>query len=383
MPPHQGVLAVDAVARHDVHGAGVRQEALELVHVELEVGVGEEDVVEPAREEAGAHGVAVAAVAAVRDEADPRVLRGRSPSTTAAVPVHRAVVHHDDLVSLEEALGRGGGLGDRRAMLASSLYAGRTIDSRRAARAFRPGPPPRRRRPGTYLRGRQTPADDRGEWTLVWRLAMASPHALGAHAGLQRGSDGGPGRRGAARRGPRRGARAGARGRRLDRRDERDHRRARLAAEVTVVTHDRNQGKGAAIRTARRKARGEICAIFDADLEYDPADLVPLMEPILSGEANAVLRGAGLRGPYEPLVPVRHGQPLRDARRQPALQRLPQGPDDLPQGGAHRALQEPAARGHGVRDRARDRRSPAAARRADLRGAGELPRASAPPRARS
>ena len=58
--------------------------------------------------------------------------------------------------------------------------------------------------------------------------------------------------------------------------------------ELRLVTHGRNQGKGAALRTARREARGEVCAIFDADLEYDPADLAGLVEPILSGETNAV-----------------------------------------------------------------------------------------------
>jgi len=57
--------------------------------------------------------------------------------------------------------------------------------------------------------------------------------------------------------------------------------------EVRLLSHDSNLGKGAAIRTARDHARGEICCIFDADLEYDPADIVPLIEPILAGEANA------------------------------------------------------------------------------------------------
>jgi glycosyltransferase involved in cell wall biosynthesis len=55
-----------------------------------------------------------------------------------------------------------------------------------------------------------------------------------------------------------------------------------------VVLHDRNQGKGAAVRTALGEARGEISCIFDADLEYDPADLRGLVEPILTGLSNAV-----------------------------------------------------------------------------------------------
>jgi glycosyltransferase involved in cell wall biosynthesis len=54
-----------------------------------------------------------------------------------------------------------------------------------------------------------------------------------------------------------------------------------------LVTHDRNRGKGAAVRTALGHARGTYSAIFDADLEYDPADLVQLLEPLREGLANA------------------------------------------------------------------------------------------------
>lgn len=57
---------------------------------------------------------------------------------------------------------------------------------------------------------------------------------------------------------------------------------------VRVLKHDRNQGKGAAVRTALADARGEFSAIFDADLEYDPADLATLLPPLLSGDTNAV-----------------------------------------------------------------------------------------------
>jgi len=57
---------------------------------------------------------------------------------------------------------------------------------------------------------------------------------------------------------------------------------------VRVLKHEHNQGKGAAVRTALEAARGEFSAIFDADLEYDPADLANLMPPLLSGNTNAV-----------------------------------------------------------------------------------------------
>jgi glycosyltransferase involved in cell wall biosynthesis len=57
---------------------------------------------------------------------------------------------------------------------------------------------------------------------------------------------------------------------------------------VTLLAHERNQGKGAAVRTALRSARGEFSAIFDADLEYDPHDLGHLLRPLLEGSSNAV-----------------------------------------------------------------------------------------------
>jgi glycosyltransferase involved in cell wall biosynthesis len=56
---------------------------------------------------------------------------------------------------------------------------------------------------------------------------------------------------------------------------------------VRLIEHDVNQGKGAAIRTALTHASGEFSAIFDADLEYDPADLALLMPPLLDGRCNA------------------------------------------------------------------------------------------------
>jgi dolichol-phosphate hexosyltransferase len=56
---------------------------------------------------------------------------------------------------------------------------------------------------------------------------------------------------------------------------------------VRLLEHSHNQGKGAAIQTALTHARGEYAAIFDADLEYDPADLGLLMPPLIDGRANA------------------------------------------------------------------------------------------------
>ena len=57
---------------------------------------------------------------------------------------------------------------------------------------------------------------------------------------------------------------------------------------VEVHFHDRNLGKGAAVRTALGHARRDFAAILDADLEYHAADLAPMLEPLLAGEAKVV-----------------------------------------------------------------------------------------------
>ena len=58
--------------------------------------------------------------------------------------------------------------------------------------------------------------------------------------------------------------------------------------KVRFFKHAVNQGKGAAIRTGLAAATGEIVLIQDADLEYDPADYAPVIEPIQSGRADVV-----------------------------------------------------------------------------------------------
>ena len=56
---------------------------------------------------------------------------------------------------------------------------------------------------------------------------------------------------------------------------------------VRLVEHDRNRGKGAAVRTGLAQARGTFTCIFDADLEYDAEDLGRLLPPLMDGSANA------------------------------------------------------------------------------------------------
>ncbi|MDZ7374204.1 MAG: glycosyltransferase family 2 protein [candidate division KSB1 bacterium] len=57
---------------------------------------------------------------------------------------------------------------------------------------------------------------------------------------------------------------------------------------LLCLRHERNLGKGAAVRTALQRVRGEIVLIQDADLEYSPRDYPRLLEPILQGKADAV-----------------------------------------------------------------------------------------------
>jgi dolichol-phosphate hexosyltransferase len=57
---------------------------------------------------------------------------------------------------------------------------------------------------------------------------------------------------------------------------------------VTAILHERNQGKGTAVRTALAAATGDVVIIQDADLEYDPNDYSKLLEPIERGDADVV-----------------------------------------------------------------------------------------------
>jgi dolichol-phosphate mannosyltransferase len=61
-----------------------------------------------------------------------------------------------------------------------------------------------------------------------------------------------------------------------------------LAGDVTLVFHERNCGKGAAIRTALEYVRGEYVLIQDSDLEYDPQDYPALLRPLERLQANVV-----------------------------------------------------------------------------------------------
>lgn len=64
---------------------------------------------------------------------------------------------------------------------------------------------------------------------------------------------------------------------------------------IRLLQHPRNRGKGAAIRTGFAASTGAIVTIQDADLEYDPNELLDLVRPIVEGHADAVY-GTRLRG---------------------------------------------------------------------------------------
>lgn len=59
-------------------------------------------------------------------------------------------------------------------------------------------------------------------------------------------------------------------------------------SQIQLIRHDRNRGKGAAVRTALKHATGDYCLIQDADLEYSPSDYPRLLEPLLAGVADCV-----------------------------------------------------------------------------------------------
>ncbi len=70
---------------------------------------------------------------------------------------------------------------------------------------------------------------------------------------------------------------------------------------VKVKLHEKNQGKGAALRTGFSIATGDFVIIQDADLEYDPREYPVLLTPLLDGRADAVFGSRFLGGPHRVL----------------------------------------------------------------------------------
>lgn len=71
--------------------------------------------------------------------------------------------------------------------------------------------------------------------------------------------------------------------------------------DVTLLFHEKNRGKGAALRTSFQHVTGDIVIIQDADFEYDPSEYGRLIEPILDGRADVVYGSRFLGGPHRVL----------------------------------------------------------------------------------
>ncbi len=81
----------------------------------------------------------------------------------------------------------------------------------------------------------------------------------------------------------------------------------RLAAmekgdDLRVLLHEKNQGKGAAVRTGITAARGDVLLIQDADLEYDPREYPGLLQPIEDGLADVVYGSRFLGAPHRAIL---------------------------------------------------------------------------------
>ncbi len=66
---------------------------------------------------------------------------------------------------------------------------------------------------------------------------------------------------------------------------------------IRLILHDKNQGKGAAVRTGMQHAQGDVILIQDADLEYSPRDYPTLLQPLEDGIADVVYGSRFLGGP--------------------------------------------------------------------------------------
>ncbi len=71
---------------------------------------------------------------------------------------------------------------------------------------------------------------------------------------------------------------------------------------LKVIFHEKNLGKGVALRTGFSQATGDIILVQDVDLEYDPRDYPRLLEPILDGRADVVYGSRFLGGPHRVLL---------------------------------------------------------------------------------
>lgn len=72
--------------------------------------------------------------------------------------------------------------------------------------------------------------------------------------------------------------------------------RYRNRTGIEVLIHEQNQGKGAALQNGFRLAKGDIVIVQDADLEYDPRDILKVIQPIVDGTSNVVYGSRYMQG---------------------------------------------------------------------------------------
>ncbi len=75
---------------------------------------------------------------------------------------------------------------------------------------------------------------------------------------------------------------------------------------ITVIRHERNTGKGGAVRSGLERARGDILVIEDDDLEYDPRDIPAVVQPILEKRADIVFGSRQLNRDNTYVLPLYH-----------------------------------------------------------------------------
>jgi len=81
---------------------------------------------------------------------------------------------------------------------------------------------------------------------------------------------------------------------------------AEAEPRIRLFRHPVNRGKGAAVRTAIEKAKGDFCLVQDADMEYDPSEYPKLLRPLLDGQADAVFGSRYMAGERTRVLPFWH-----------------------------------------------------------------------------
>ena len=77
--------------------------------------------------------------------------------------------------------------------------------------------------------------------------------------------------------------------------------RHRGERDLVLLVHEKNQGKGAALKTGFAQARGDVVLVQDADLEYDPSEYTKLIQPIIENQADVVFGSRFIGGSHRVL----------------------------------------------------------------------------------